>query len=92
MTDEFEELDYVQEKADQNGTSIGFELGIYFGYPVCCINAFLEDCKKDKPVERFVNNKGFVPCEFHYYKIINGEVQAKDLIKNRECQIPYENS
>lgn len=58
------------------------KLGIYFGYPKCCIKAFCEG----KTEHRLVISKGtgFVPCNTCTMRIIKGEIKLNDLIVKRK--------
>lgn len=69
---------------------LSYSLGIYFGYPKCCINEFCHEIINDKdPSERNIDGSGFIPCRTHFIQIQLGEIQLGDLIKNRICQEPF---
>ena len=75
-------------------TDIKSELGIYYGYPKCCIKEFYSDMTIGI---MFVNRKkrtkvaknGFVPCRRHAILINRKEIKIESLIKNRICPIPF---
>lgn len=59
-------------------------LGIYYGYPACCVRDFIK--RNDAPSERqskASNNTGFIPCPVHTRKILSGKIKIEDLIKDR---------
>ena len=63
------------------------QLGIFYGYPECCIESFL----KVRPNERTRDQRrahkynGFIPCHNCSVKITNGDITLEDLITNRIC-------
>lgn len=67
------------------------ETGIYYGYPPCCIEDFLERVKEDKgptPEQCEVGKGyGFIPCKGHTNEIRAGIITLESLITNRIC--PY---
>ena len=73
------------------------ERGKFYGYPQCCIEEFVElkhmkgdqDALMMRITEAGLYNCGFVPCEVHLQKLIDGEISVKDLIQNRECKNPF---
>jgi hypothetical protein len=76
-------LDYVEE------------VGKYFGYPSCCINAYKEIQSKAgrKTAEQsFVaaqNGGSFIPCHAHATQVLEGKITLKSLIQNRICTLPF---
>ena len=73
------------------------ESGKFYGYPQCCIDEFIEHkhLKGDQEAlmarikEAGLYNCGFVPCEAHLQKLIDGEISVKSLIKDRQCKNPF---
>lgn len=61
-------------------------LGVFYGYPRCCINEFCNDIINDRFPNRSIDGSGFVPCKKHYEQIRKGELNLSDLIKNRVCK------
>ena len=80
-------------------------LGIYYGYPDCCIKQFMNFTdKKNNQHEQteirkksvdilnslHIKSKGFVPCLSCCKKLQQDKtLSICNLIKNRECIIPY---
>lgn len=64
------------------------DLGVYYGYPKCCIKHFIVDNKKDFKLRTKVGNlTGFLPCTECAQKVANGEIELKDLIQSyRKCR------
>lgn len=67
------------------------ERGAYYGYPSCCINAFVR-----RPINAtFTENEekyskaGFLPCKKHLKMIKQGKIQIEDLIQKRECKTSF---
>lgn len=73
--------------------SFRFVTGIYYGYPVCCITFFAKKAFgfDGLTLEQIatLEFKGFVPCPTCAEKIYKGELETRDLIKNRVCKTPY---
>lgn len=65
-----------------------YNLGIYYGYPKCCINAFIVSQYKDVPFIVECEG-GFVPCDKHLDMISFGYCNTSDLIQNRKCEIIF---
>ena len=61
------------------------ELGEYYGYPDCCIRAFLTKQHGKNPF----GEHGFIPCAKCTAKIQRGETTLENLIQNRECETPF---
>jgi hypothetical protein len=64
--------------------------GNRFGYPECCIKAFIERNINDdnfippnRIQRRIANGKGFIPCSYCCWKVLSGQCKLEDLIKNR---------
>ena len=69
---------------------LSYTLGIYFGYPNCCITNFCNDLLNEKDCShRNIDGSGFVPCEKHYNEIKNKKTTLKDLVKNRICDVEF---
>lgn len=62
-------------------------LGIYFGYPACCIEDFCKDTTITTK-QKDLCKDGFIPCPDCCEKITS-RVQLKDLITNRICKTPF---
>lgn len=79
-------------------TSINEPVGLYLGYPKCCIDAF---CKQPPLLFKHVSPTesdslrykagcvggrftGFIPCHNHALKINAGEIKIEELIKGRD--------
>ncbi|MGN6437243.1 MAG: hypothetical protein ACTHMM_11945 [Agriterribacter sp.] len=67
--------------------------GVFFGYPVCCIEAF---CSKDTLVtvltfaqKRTHRDTGFIPCPACARKILQGQATLESLITNRISSLPF---
>lgn len=73
------------------------ESGKFYGYPQCCIDEFIEhkhlngdqEALMARIKEAGLYNSGFVPCEAHLQKLIDGEISVKSLIKDRLCKNPF---
>lgn len=71
------------------------KLGIYFGYPQCCVNWFCDrnegkvNFELDKNQEILNEYKGFLPCPCCAEKLVKQNKTVKFLIKNRICKTPY---
>ena len=63
--------------------------GKRFGYPECCIEAFIER-NTNEPVLpnriqiRVGKGTGFIPCSYCCWKVISGKCKLEDLIKDRK--------
>ena len=80
----------------QERIDIIYEMGVYFGYPRCCINAYIHDMiKGTSPRDRNIygNTTGFTPCQHHINLINNGELKLSELIQSRICKekFPFHN-
>jgi hypothetical protein len=69
-------------------------LGVYFGYPPCCIHWFImnrSDSENLTPLtkqqEAVHGNEGFIPCPECASKVTAKTIST--LIQNRKCKIPY---
>jgi hypothetical protein len=74
------------------------KLGVYYGYPQCCIDNFVHKimncCDRDRKTIKVLfklnfmvsENSGFVPCNEHTSQIIKKKCTLKHLIANRECK------
>lgn len=65
--------------------------GKRFGYPKCCIEAFIERNKDDdnfippnRIQKRVGNRTGFIPCSYCTWKVLSGQCKLEDLIENRK--------
>lgn len=61
--------------------------GKYYGYPQCCIDAFINDkSNRDQEIHK---NQGFLPCQEHAKQIKEGKITIESLITNREHNEPF---
>lgn len=64
-------------------------LGVYYGYPECCIIAFYGDNSPTPNQLKVSNNHGFIPCETCTSCVVGGGKTLESLIKNRICPNPF---
>lgn len=88
-----EELNEVLQELDTIPTSAQHwrNRGAYYGYPSCCINAFVRR-SYDTPFtqdEKDYAMEGFLPCKKHLKMIKRGLIKIEDLIQNRQCPTPF---
>ena len=66
------------------------KLGVYFGYPECCIDFFMNkstQLRKQETINgKASNGSGFIPCTKHAQQILNKEIRLVDILHNRECE------
>jgi hypothetical protein len=87
-----EALQESVEKAKEANINLAYTLGIYFGYPECCIKAFCADTKNNNNknlLKRSISDSGFIPCPKHYSEIKTGDIRLRDIIKNRVCSTEF---
>jgi len=61
------------------------KLGVYFGFPTCCIEQFCDNNNGDREKRsKAGNGTGLLPCTKHAKQINSGKIKLKDLIQNRE--------
>lgn len=73
------------------------DLGVYYGYPKCCIKEFFSDLeigimfvnKRNRMKRTKVAKNGFLPCKKHARLIKRKEITIESLIKNRMCPTPF---
>jgi hypothetical protein len=69
---------------------IAYDYGIYYGYPMCCINDFiirLHNKQCHEPIQELASMyTGFVPCMKCSEKISKKKIDPKDILKNRKCK------
>ncbi len=74
-----------------------FMLGLYYGYPVCCIEYFVyylnydntNKNQKYKPLcLKISNSSGFIPCPIHAKEINKGLAKIEYCINSRRCKQP----
>lgn len=65
--------------------------GKRFGFPECCIEAFVERNIDDDNIilpsriqKRIGNKTGFIPCSYCCWKVLSGKCKLEDLIKDRK--------
>lgn len=67
--------------------------GIYYGYPECCINSFLQNLIHRKSPGKLRikagNKTGFIPCLCHAKKINSRKITIQSIIKNRIAKNPF---
>ena len=69
------------------------DIGEYYGYPKCCIEGFEKNKLKrpSKLQSKIAKSQGFIPCMSCCKLIIEDEIKIENLIKNRECELPFPN-
>lgn len=69
-------------------------LGEYFGYPGCCVRAFLYQPRSERTIHQLMvhDDTGFVPCPACAQKIDEGRATLKSLIQNRICTSEFPNN
>ena len=73
------------------------DIGVYFGYPKCCIKEFYSDLeigimfvnKRNRMKRTKFAKNGFIPCKKHARLIKRKEITIESLIKNRICTLPF---
>jgi hypothetical protein len=66
--------------------------GEFFGYPKCCVKAFLRRIsgKKTKDNQLKAAHAGFIPCAKHADLILSNELEIGDLVKKKRiCSLPF---
>jgi hypothetical protein len=67
--------------------------GHYFGYPPCCIQAFIDRYKANKKPSEYLKaagkGTGFIPCEYHAELILSKKMTIEDCICGRICEKPF---
>lgn len=70
--------------------------GKYYGYPECCIEAFVESFgKHNQSRERHIAFQivGYVPCALCADKILEGSLRVEDVVhevnSRRSCEKPF---
>ena len=64
-------------------------MGMYYGYPKCCIEDFCYryrlDAQANVPNRQSLagNHTGFLPCPIHSEEVLSGKKTLKQLIKKR---------
>lgn len=72
-------------------------VGVYFGYPECCIKAYdkvLASGGRRTPEQanpKVHKGTGFIPCPNHAKQILEGEITLESLINDRRCALPFPN-
>ena len=80
-------MDNINELIDlENSWTL---MGLYFGFPVCCINEFCTKDYPDKKRSKAGNCSGFIPCSAHAEQILKKEIKLEDLIGKRYCPINF---
>ena len=69
------------------------DIGEYYGYPKCCIDAFEKNKLKrpSKLQSKISKSQGFIPCISCCKLIMEDKIKIYNLIQNRECELPYPN-
>ena len=66
------------------------QLGMYYGYPSCCIEEFIMNNVYEKGCSLIsAAYGGFVPCQKHTQMILNKTINIRDLIGNRSSQYEF---
>ncbi|MFX0011345.1 MAG: hypothetical protein ACFE9R_13600, partial [Candidatus Hermodarchaeota archaeon] len=82
-------LPKVQEAREVH-SQLAYSMGIYFGFPKCCIEEFCQDLLNNRdPLRRQVGTTDFIPCRKHFVEIKLGNIRLGDLIQNRICPTPF---
>lgn len=71
------------------------QCGVFFGYPACCIDAFVNPFTPllDRTaMVRTATRNGFVPCEKHAHKLMAGTATYKGIMKGRVCSVGFEDN
>jgi len=75
------------------------KLGQYYGYPGCCIDAFMNRRKltviEKKTIYKLnfeTSKHGFVPCDNHATEILTKKIKLEELITNRKCKSIFPNT
>jgi hypothetical protein len=66
--------------------------GEFFGYPKCCVNAFIRRLtgKPTKDCQYKAAKSGFIPCSKHANLILNKQTSHGEIINaKRVCSIPF---
>jgi hypothetical protein len=68
-------------------------IGIYYGYPTCCILSFITEKPRGPRISRnqikVSQRTGFIPCSYCTWKIMSKQCKLEDLITNRVCETPF---
>lgn len=90
----------IEMKIDAETIEHWRKKGTYYGYPKCCIEAFIERSLKiiedfSKRNELFTKNQlditygGYVPCVQCADKIVSNKLDISSLIENRICKTKF---
>lgn len=70
--------------------------GKLYGYPKCCIKAFIANNSDSNNIieptiiqECISNGSGFIPCSHCCWKVLSNQCKLADLIKDREEENPF---
>jgi hypothetical protein len=67
-----------------------YQMGVYLGYPKCCIYEFMwHDGDRFTCPKEVHKGYGFIPCTEHTNEILAGKTRLEDLITNRICPTPF---
>lgn len=78
-------------------TNVTEEVGKYFGYPQCCIEAYLKILANggrktaEQANPKVHRDTGFIPCPDHARQVLRGEVTLESLVNNRIYPYPFPN-
>lgn len=73
------------------------KVGIYYGYPECCIEFFMKnmfDKEKRKNAQKnfkVSEGTGFIPCTNHTKQILKKKITLHDILHNRQCETLFPN-
>ena len=72
--------------------SMAFCFGTFYGYPQCCIDAFLtRDCATnhvERPEELPFHGSGFIPCKT-CFTTKSPEQLEREIAERRQCSTPF---
>jgi hypothetical protein len=92
-----EELGFIKKKPDPRLVAWWYHLGELYGYPVCCIEAFvyrisnqISDNKKGYIVHKDLDATGFIPCEHCSKKPVTELLDYINLHRKENSVFPKE--
>ena len=81
---------------EMTATEQYLKTGLFYGYPTCCIDDFINRTLAKEPPfveqERAGAYSGFLPCPTHAKQVLEKKVALKDLIQLRKCETPFEDN
>jgi hypothetical protein len=69
-------------------------LGVYFGYPSCCIQWFVENHSEKLTLCQKMTHRGFgfIPCPKCSRELLLGKITYESLLKDRICETKFPES